>query len=439
MILLYNYSKSTDKYQCNPQRILNLKEINDERSKYVKKDSFMDIEWCSSDTELFKTIKDFDYHDLKQVLEFHKSLDGYKQTPLVNLSQLADHLGVTAVLVKDESFRFSLKAFKALGGVYAIAKYLNQEIYGQNEELDINRIFEDGKKGRFSNITFITATDGNHGKGIAWAASQFDSKSLIYMPHGSSNNRVKAIQDQGGEVIVTDLNYDDTVRLASKIADDNGFCLIQDTAWPGYETIPLWISQGYTTLAIEAMGQMKQMGYNRPTHLFLQAGVGSFAGAILSYFINELKLDYPVTAILEAKGAECINKSIQFDDGKPHVVTGQLKTIMAGLACGEPSTNTWPVLRDYAKYYIVCPDYVAAEGMRYLAHPNKDDEKVISGESGAVSVGLLSLMTKSQLTNLKDELGLNSKSVILCISTEGDTDESQYKRIVKDMEYPVPF
>lgn len=402
--------------------------------------NFSSIKWHTQIPQKPSEIKGFDEKTLKSVYAFHRSFPEYNETPLISLDDLASRLGVKAVLLKDESKRFGLNAFKALGGSYAIGKYISKYHYLLENEIPIEQIRNDAQLGAFKNITFVTATDGNHGNGVAWAAAQLGSKSIVYMPKGSAIERVRAIEKHGAKVIVTDMNYDDAVRLASEVADKNGYCLIQDTAWEGYEIIPLWISQGYATLAKEAYAQMQEINYSHPTHLFLQAGVGSFAGSILSYFINNLKENYPHTTIIEANAADCLYKSIVKNDGLPHAVAGNLDTIMAGLACGEPSINTWPVLRDYASIFASCPDYVAAEGMRYLAEfKDKNENPVISGESGAVGIGLLLMALRPELSKLKEALMLTSDSVILCISTEGDTDKINYHEIISSKRYQVPF
>jgi len=292
-------------------------------------------------------------------------------------------------------------------------------------------------KEKIKDMVFATATDGNHGRGVAWAANKLGCKSVVYMPKGSSITRLKAIQNVGAQASITDLNYDESVKLAKEEAEKNGWYIIQDTSWEGYEDIPKWITQGYTTMADEALEQMVLDGIKRPTHLFLQAGVGASAGSILGYYANVFKQDCPVTVIVEPEDAACIFKSALEDDGKVHFVTGGLNTIMAGLACGEPNPVTWEILRDFAKGYVSCPDYVSARGMRLLGNPIGNDTKIISGESGAVGLGLLSLiLERDELKEVKGKLRLDAHSVILCFSTEGDTDPQHYAEIVHDGKYP---
>ena len=369
--------------------------------------------------------------EVKGVRKFHATIDGYKATPLVSLESLAEKLSVSKIYVKDESKRFGLNAFKGLCATYAMARLLCEKLEVDIETIDYNYFKLPEVKEKIKDMVFVTATDGNHGRAVAWAAAQLGCGSIVYMPKGSSLRRLQHIKDTGAEAFITDVNYDDAVRLAKEKADEIGGALIQDTAWEGYEKVPNWITQGYTTMAAEAIDQMNSDGSIRPTHVFLQAGVGSFAGGILGYFTNIFKDEPPVTIIAEPENAACIYESALADDEKPHSVTGDLNTIMAGLACGEPNTVTWPILRDFAQAYVSCPDYVAAKGMRILAVPLGNDKKVISGESGAVGLGLLALLLeREELKILKDKLKLNENSVIICFSTEGDTDPKQYQAII---------
>ena len=373
--------------------------------------------------------------EVKGVRKFHATIEGYKPTPLVRLECLAEKLCVSRIYVKDESKRFGLNAFKGLGATYAIAKLVCEKLEVDIESIDYNYFKLPHVEEKIKDMVFVTATDGNHGRAVAWAAAQLGCSSIVYMPKGSSLRRLQHIKDTGADAFITDVNYDDTVKLAKQKAAEIGGTLVQDTAWEGYEKVPNWITQGYTTMAAEAIDQMKSDGSIRPTHVFLQAGVGSFAGGILGYFTNIFKYNSPVTVIAEPENAACIYKSALADDGKPHSVTGDLNTIMAGLACGEPNTVTWPILRDFAQVFVSCPDYVAAKGMRLLAAPLCNDKKVISGESGAVGLGLLALLLeKEEFKELKDKLKLNKNSVIICFSTEGDTDPEQYETIISQPE-----
>lgn len=210
--------------------------------------------------------------------------------------------------------------------------------------------------------------------------------------------------------------------------------MVQDTAWEGYEDIPRWIMQGYTTLALEATEQLRQLSVEKPTHIFLQAGVGAMSGGITG-FLRDCYGDEPVITIVEPNKADCIYRSARA--GERYCVTGEMQTIMAGLACGEPCTIGWDILRDHADHFISCPEYVAAKGMRVLGNPVNGDTRVVSGESGAVTLGLVAeLMQNPSLDWLREPLCLGSDSRVLCISTEGDTDRENYRRIVWDGAWP---
>lgn len=380
----------------------------------------------------------FEAKEMKEVYDFHKSLPGYKATPLVELDELAKYYGVQKVWLKDESKRFGLNAFKVLGGSYAIGKYLSQKLGKDMSELPFNVLISDEVKKQLGDVTFVTATDGNHGRGVAWVANKLRQKSVVYMPKGSAKMRFDAIAREGADVSITDLNYDDAVRLANKGAQDHGWIMVQDTAWDGYEEIPLWIMQGYSTIINEIVEQLEAAKEEKPTHVFLQAGVGSFAGAVQGYLSHLYGDDRPITIICEPHGANCIYRSMEANDGKPHNVTGDLTTIMAGLACGEPNTISWKILRDNSDFSVSCDDSIAARGMRVLSSPLGNDQRVISGESGAVGLGLFTVLSekKEEYAELMKALKIDENSRILCISTEGDTDVEGYKNVVWNGAHP---
>lgn len=367
---------------------------------------------------------------VEKIYNFHKTFKEYSVTPLHKLENLAKHIGVKNIYVKDESYRFGLNAFKVLGGSYAIGKYLAGKLEKDISEISFDYLNSKEVKEKIKDITFVTATDGNHGRGVAWAANKLGQKCVVYMPKGSSEIRLENIRKEGAKAEIIDGNYDDAVRLSEKMAKENGWVVIQDTAWDGYEDIPLWIMQGYTTLIYEVFNEIDQM----PTHVFLQAGVGSFAGSIQGYLAANYKENRPFTAIVEPDKANCLYKSSL--SGKREIVGGDMDTIMAGLACGEPNTISYEILKDYSDGYFSCPDYVSAKGMRVLASPINGDKKVVSGESGAVGIGLITLISKrDEYKDLKEEINLDENSVVLIISTEGDTDPDKYEEIVWDGLY----
>ncbi len=371
------------------------------------------------------------------VQKFHAGFPGYAFTPLQKLDALAKELGVGRVYVKDESSRFGLNAFKALGGGFAIGSYLASKLGKPIGELSLEELTSEPVRRQLGEITFVTATDGNHGRGVAWMANKLRQKAVVYMPKGSSQERLDNIRKENAEASITDMNYDGAVHLAEKNAEQYGWVLMQDTAWDGYEEIPTWIMQGYMTLAYEIYRQLEEMGEEKPTHLILQAGVGSFASSVLGFFTALYGPDRPVTIIVEPTNADCLYQSALANDDKVHFVTGDMETIMAGLACGEPSTISYQIINAYADAFVTCPDEVAAEGMRILAAPLGGDAKIVSGESGAVPAGLLrEIMRSSDLAELKDKLGFDENSRVLLISTEGDTDKENYRRIVWDGQNP---
>lgn len=371
---------------------------------------------------------------------FHRSLAGYQPTPLVSLPALAGELGIARLFVKDESHRFGLNAFKVLGAAYAMARHLCEKLGTPIEEVDFDTLRSAEARERIGPVTFVTATDGNHGRAVAWAASQLGQQAVVYLPKGTAAQRVAAIRETGAAAHVINGNYDEAVCLSEQMARERGWQVVQDTAWEGYTTIPQWIMQGYTTMAAEAIQQMEeQLPGKRPTHLFLQAGVGSMAAAVLGYFAWRDPAGYPTAVIVEPHAADCLYRSAAAGDGKPHVVPGRLQTIMAGLACGKPNPLAWEILHDFADVFASCPDDVAAFGMRILAAPAGSDERIVSGESGAVGVGLLaSLMREEKWSDLRQQLALDADSVVLCFSTEGDTDREQYRRIVWEGAFPAP-
>lgn len=374
--------------------------------------------------------------EIGKAQKFHESFPQYTVTPLVKLENLAKEIGVGGFYVKDESYRFGLNAFKVLGGSFAMGKYIAQKLGKDLSELPYDKMISDETRKELGEITFYTATDGNHGRGVAWTANKLKQKSVVYMPIGSTEYRLNKIKAEGAEASITDLNYDDAVRLATDKANETGGLVVQDTAWEGYEDIPAWIMQGYGTMAKEAVAQLKDYGVNRPTHVFVQAGVGSLAGAVQGLIANAYD-ECPITVVVEADEADCYYRSAEKGDGKAVAVGGDMPTIMAGLACGEVSTIGFEVLKNYATAFVSAPDWVAAKGMRTLGNPLRGDQKIISGESGAVPAGtVLEIMTNPEFKEFREAINLDENSQVLVISTEGDTDPDMYKSIVWDGNCP---
>lgn len=369
--------------------------------------------------------------EAQKARHFHSTIKGYQPTPLLALDAFAQTLGVSKVLVKDESQRFGLNAFKMLGGSYAIARLLCERYDINIADFTIEKFRAHG----YPQITFATTTDGNHGRGVAWSARELDQNAVIYMPQGSTQERQDHITQLGAECIVTDMNYDDTVRYSLRIAMENDWEVVQDTSWDGYTRIPTWIMQGYSTLADEAVEQMHAMGLERPTHVFLQAGVGALAAGVLGYLVDVFGAKKLHTVIVEPELASCLYLS--GIKGEIVKVGGRMATIMAGLACGEPNPIGWPLLRDCVSQFVSCADNVAALGMRVLGNPIDEDPRIVSGESGAIGMGVLSAVHFSpDREALLRQFKLDRNSVVLLINTEGDTDQRSYRDVVWGGRYP---
>ncbi len=368
---------------------------------------------------------------------FHRSFPQYSITPLARLDGMAKHLGLGSLFVKDESYRFGLNAFKVLGGSFAMARYIAQQMGRDVGEMTYDYLTSEAFRQEFGQATFFTATDGNHGRGVAWAANKLGQKAVVHMPKGSAKSRFDNIAKEGAKVTIEEVNYDDCVRMAAaEAAETKHGVVVQDTAWAGYEEIPAWIMQGYGTMANEAAEQLRQLEVNRPTHVFVQAGVGSLAGAVVGYFTNLYPNNPPKFVVMEAKAADCLYRGAVAGDGEPRIVDGDLTTIMAGLACGEPNILSWDILRNHVSAFVSCPDWVSARGMRMLGMPVKGDPSVVSGESGAVGMGLISaIMEDDTYRDLREHLELDRFSQVLMFSTEGDTDPEKYRRILWDGEY----
>lgn len=353
---------------------------------------------------------------------FHQSVPGYSPTPLRNLNRLAREVDVGSISVKDESARFGLKAFKGLGSIYALAMEVANLTGCQADNLRFPELQTPEIQEKLKNVVFATATDGNHGKGVAWAANLLGCEARVYMPAGSSSMRAQAIRDAGrAQVTITEYSYDDTVKEVSRLAREYGWRLVQDTSWDGYEEVPKHIMQGYTTMVRETVEKME----DPPTHVFLQAGVGAMAGAATGYLAAHYGAQRPVIVLVEPYAAACIYESMEAGDMR--TARGDGCTIMAGLNCGTPCSVAWPVLRDYGDFAVVCEDAYAKLGMRRLA-----EEGVISGESGAAATG--AFLRIAEASEMRGKLGINGDSRILLFNTEGDTDPVSYREIIKGPE-----
>lgn len=389
------------------------------------------MEWVKNRLQsgLTKEVKEpFSVKQLKAISRFHTSIPEYRPTSLYSLSELAKLLGVGQIYVKDESSRFGLQAFKGLGASYAIASYFARLLQCDLSSFTFTEL---KKRIQPNSTTFATATDGNHGKGVAWAARLFEQSAKVFLPKGTSLARFNAIREQGADAEITDLNYDDTVKMVASLAEEHGWVVVQDTAWEGYEQIPLDIMQGYMTIISEIVDQLEETSLDQMTHVILQAGVGSFPAAIAAAIGELTSPSMPKIFIVEPEKAACFYHSVSHSSGAPIQVSGELTTMMAGLACGRPSPLAWTILKSLGSLFFACEDEMSVIGMRVLGNPIASDHRIIAGESGAAPLGLLyELLSRPQWQKQRKEWGLDQSAKVLLINTEGATDPVTYQRVV---------
>jgi diaminopropionate ammonia-lyase len=359
----------------------------------------------------------------KEALSTISAWRGYAETPLVSLDALAATTGVARIFYKQEAGRFGLGSFKALGGAYAVYRLLSALIEKETGTKPAPKDILDGRHSDVvSKVTVTCATDGNHGRSVAWGARMFGCQAVIFIHATVSEAREQAIASYGAKAIRTAGNYDDSVREAARMAAENGWHVVSDTSYPGYTDVPRNVMQGYSVMADEAE---RQLGGLRPTHIFLQGGVGGLAAAVTAHFWEALGADTPVVTIVEPETAACLLESAAA--GKPTAVGGDLETIMAGLACGEPSIIAWPILEGGASAFMAIPDDAVADTMRLLAS-GEAGARLVGGESGVA--GLAGYLVASAKPDWRKALGLDTNSVMLFFGSEGDTDPELYQSIV---------
>lgn len=364
-------------------------------------------------------------------MDLHSSLEEYKPTPLIGLPHLAKTLGIGRLLVKDEGHRFGLKAFKALGASYAIYKFISAEYKKSGHDIPPPESFyatEDiVPPGRY---TFCTATDGNHGLGVAWTASKLCQKAVIYMPRNTVPARVDNIRQHGAEVHIVDGDYDDAVETCRDEAQKNSWQIISDTAWQGYETVPRWIMAGYVTIFKEIDNSLKKNG--NIDCLIVQGGVGALAASAAWYYnIFHSQSDLKIVSV-EPREAACLLESINKPKGEPIKSSGSLDSIMAGLNCGTPSITAWTFIKQGIDLFMTVSDRDTVEAMRAYYYPKDDDPRIVSGESGASSMAALKVLCRhDDYKEALDFIGLNSQSTVLLLNTEADTDPEFFKNAVK--------
>ncbi len=349
---------------------------------------------------------------------------GYAVTPLRTLPALARQLGVGTLYYKDEAERFGLNSFKALGGAYAVYRLLAQVIGRHNggQPVSASDVLQGRWKDIAEKVTVTCATDGNHGRSVAWGAQMFGCRCVIYIHATVSEGRRAAIARYGAEVERVSGNYDDSVRHADAQAKANGWTVVSDTTYAGYRDIPIDVMHGYGVMSREVVAQI---GAEPPTHVFVQAGVGAFAASVAAAFWLAWAERRPQLVIVEPIEADCHLRSAQA--GKPVAVTGAIDTIMAGLACGEVSLAAWEIVSTATAAFVALDDRYALAGMRLFATPSGGDPAIVSGETGAA--GLAALLAAQDHPGLRALLGLDASSRVLLLGSEGDTDPDIYQSI----------
>ncbi|MDF3887703.1 diaminopropionate ammonia-lyase [Cupriavidus basilensis] len=352
--------------------------------------------------------------------------EGYQPTPLKTLPNLAAALGVGQIHYKDEGSRFGLGSFKALGGAYAVGRLLCRELRPRiGRELSIADLSAPALRSMCAELTVTCATDGNHGRSVAWGAQLFGCRCEIYIHATVSEGRKTAIERFGAQVVRTTGNYDQAVQQADADARVNGWYVISDTSYPGYMDVPRDVMQGYQLMVDEAVNALPAW----PTHVFIQAGVGGFAAAVCGYFWERedgKDRQRPVFTVVEPAKADCLMQSARA--GKVTAVTGELDTLMAGLACGEVSLLAWEILAKGADAFCTVDDASAVNAMRLLAQPQGDDPVIVAGESAVA--GLAAAIAAMQDPQARAALGLNRQSRLLFIGSEADTDPALYTELV---------
>lgn len=350
--------------------------------------------------------------------------DGYAETPLVALGALASAINVGEILYKDEGSRFGLGSFKALGGAYAAVRVLQRVISERlGQEVSLADVRGGKHAAECAAITLVSATDGNHGRSLAWGCKRFGVPCRIYIHAEVSQGRADAMQDLGAHVIRIEGDYDASVALAKQEAEENGWFVVSDTSWPGYSLPPRDVMAGYGVMTQEICEALAQA----PSHVFLQGGVGGLAAGVaagLRQFYGDAS---PRVVIVEPDLAACL-----FESGKSGNATNvkiDEETLMAGLSCGEPSPLAWEILEEEASDFLTIPERLVAPCVRLLAAPLDGDPTIEAGESAIA--GLAALIVARKDSVLSNTLGLDANSRVLLIGSEGVTDRAIFKMIME--------
>jgi diaminopropionate ammonia-lyase len=372
----------------------------------------------------FRVLTDADFRTARDEIT---SWDGYAATPLVSLSAIAAEIGVAEVLYKDEGPRFGLGSFKALGGSYAALRVLQREISSRlGKDVSLADIRNGAYAEDCAKITLVSATDGNHGRSLAWGCKRFGAPCRIYIHAEVSEGRAVAMRDLGAEVIRIEGDYDESVLLAKSEAEENGWFVVSDTSWTGYSLPPRDVMSGYGVMVQEICDALDQA----PTHVFLQGGVGGLAAGVIAALRQFWGDASPRPIIVEPELAACLFESAK--TGMATKVDIAEETLMAGLSCGEPSGLAWEILSEEATDYLTIPEELVAPTVRLLARPLGNDAAVEAGESAIA--GLAALIAAMADPSLAEKLGLSSTSRVLLIGSEGVTDQAIFNMIMEGHE-----
>jgi diaminopropionate ammonia-lyase len=356
-------------------------------------------------------------------LQFHRRLPGYEETPLVDAPGLADALGVGKVYVKDESSRLGLPAFKVLGASWAVYRALEERLGGEGfedywEEVgDLRERLEPLRP-----LSLVAATDGNHGRAVARVARLLGLGAKIFVPWDMTLARREAIAGEGAEVVVVEGTYDEAVERSAEEGEDG--LVISDMSWPGYERIPWWVIEGYSTMLWEIEDELARRGEAGPDLVVVQAGVGAFGAAVARHFRSPAASTHPKLMSVEPASADCLLESVAA--ARIVSVPGPHDSIMSGLNCGRPSLVAWPVVSRGIDLLVAVDDEPAREAMRLAAEAG-----VVSGETGAAGLGgLLELLRSEEGDEARRTLGVDGQTRVLLFNCEGATDPDAYRRIV---------
>jgi diaminopropionate ammonia-lyase len=357
------------------------------------------------------------------VERFLANRNDHAPTPLVALPALAKQLGLGAIHIKDEGKRLGLRSFKALGGAYAVVRLaVDAAARSLGQPVDIAQWRAPEVAAVAANMTFACATDGNHGRSVAQGAQSVGAQCLIFVHAGVSEARCEAIARFGASIVRVEGDYDDSVAEASRVAEANGWTVVSDTSWPGYERIPRLVMQGYAVLLSEALAQMPAP----PTHVFIQAGVGGIAATVAAHFALVFGEKRPFLTVVEPSRAACVFESARA--GRPVKIARDRPTVMAMLECHEPSPVAWRILARAADAFMTVDDEDAVAAMKRLAFPLERDPAIVAGESGGV--GLAGLVKAANDPALRDLIGLGVDARVFLINTEGATDPALYETLV---------